>query len=105
MDESLIVGENCLKQSFSQNPNSCPIESHNNCLYLQNRLAKRYIEKLDVICPRQFERKQDMQMTAQQGHEEEETHGFMSCGFKGKIKQVDDHLEKFLLFTSSQVLV
>ncbi|ETN98501.1 hypothetical protein RFI_38990 [Reticulomyxa filosa] len=85
MDESLIVGENCLKQSFSQNPNSCPIESHNNCLYLQNRLAKRYIGKLDVICPRQFERGQ--------GYEEGETSGFVNCDFKGKIKQVDYHLE------------
>ncbi|ETO05423.1 hypothetical protein RFI_31973 [Reticulomyxa filosa] len=31
MDESLIVGENCLNQFLSQNPNSCPIEPHDNC--------------------------------------------------------------------------
>ncbi|ETO34973.1 hypothetical protein RFI_02101 [Reticulomyxa filosa] len=39
MDESLIVGENCLKQFLSKNPNSCTVEHHDNY----------------VICPRQFE--------------------------------------------------
>ncbi|ETO33062.1 hypothetical protein RFI_04045, partial [Reticulomyxa filosa] len=83
MDESLIVGENCLNQFLSQNPNSCPVKSHNNCLYSQNRLAKRYINELDVICPLQF----------QQGYEEGEIPGFVTCNFKGKVKQVNDHLE------------
>ncbi|ETO05420.1 hypothetical protein RFI_31977 [Reticulomyxa filosa] len=46
MDESLIVGENCLNQFLSKNPNSCPIEHHNNCLYSQSRVAKRYINEL-----------------------------------------------------------
>ncbi|ETO07803.1 hypothetical protein RFI_29587 [Reticulomyxa filosa] len=71
MNEILIVGENCLKQFINKNPNSCPIESHNNCLYLQNRLAKRYIGELKVICPRQFERGQNMQMTIQKGMKKE----------------------------------
>ncbi|ETN98631.1 hypothetical protein RFI_38861, partial [Reticulomyxa filosa] len=47
MDESLIVGENCLNQFLGQNPNSCPIEPHDNCLYSQSRMAKRYINELD----------------------------------------------------------
>ncbi|ETO09971.1 TRAF-type zinc finger family protein, partial [Reticulomyxa filosa] len=95
MDESLIVGENCLKQFFIQSPNSCPVESHDNCSYSQSRLAKRYISELDVICPRQFEQEQEqeLQMTTQQRHKERETPGFVSCNFKGKVKQIDDHLE------------
>ncbi|ETO06339.1 hypothetical protein RFI_31058 [Reticulomyxa filosa] len=32
MDESLIIGENCLKQFLRQNPNSCPVKPHDNCL-------------------------------------------------------------------------
>ncbi|ETN99642.1 hypothetical protein RFI_37828, partial [Reticulomyxa filosa] len=47
MDESLIVGENCLNQFLSQNPNSCPIEPHDNCSYSQSRVAKRCINELD----------------------------------------------------------
>ncbi|ETO18425.1 hypothetical protein RFI_18840 [Reticulomyxa filosa] len=82
MNELLIVGENCLKQFLSKNPNSCPVESHDNCLYSQSRLAKRYIGELDVICPRQFEY-------------EGETLIIVSCNFKGKIKQVNSHLENF----------
>ncbi|ETO35378.1 hypothetical protein RFI_01684, partial [Reticulomyxa filosa] len=95
MDESLIIGENCLKQFLNQNPNSCPIEPHDNCLYSQNRLAKRYINELDVICPQQFqqEREQQLQISTQKEHEEGDIPGFVSCNFKGKVKQVNDHLE------------
>ncbi|ETO00836.1 hypothetical protein RFI_36604, partial [Reticulomyxa filosa] len=95
MDESLIVGENCLNQFLSQNPNSCPVESHDNCLYFQSRVAKRCINELDVICPRQFEQEQEqqLQMSIHQGHKEGETPGFVNCNFKGKVKQVNNHLE------------
>ncbi|ETO02466.1 hypothetical protein RFI_34965 [Reticulomyxa filosa] len=97
MDESLIVGENCLNQFLSQNPNSCPIELHDNCSYSQSRVAKRYINELDVICPRQFrqeqEQEQQLKMSTQQEHIEGETPGIVSCDFKGKVKHVNDHLE------------
>ncbi|ETN97652.1 hypothetical protein RFI_39877, partial [Reticulomyxa filosa] len=58
----------------------------------------RYINELDVICPRQFQQEQEqeqqqLQMSTQQGHEEGETPGIISCDFKGKLKQVNDHLE------------
>ncbi|ETO00448.1 hypothetical protein RFI_36996, partial [Reticulomyxa filosa] len=81
IDKSLIVGENCLNQFLSQNTNYCPIEYHDNCLYSQSRLAKRYINELDVICPRQFQQEQG------------EISGIVSCDFKGKVKHVNDHLE------------
>ncbi|ETO02952.1 hypothetical protein RFI_34458, partial [Reticulomyxa filosa] len=85
MDESLIVGENCLTKFLSQNQNSCPIEPHDNCLYSQGRFAKLYINELDVICPRQFQQEQhQLRMLTQQGHEERETPGIINCGFKGK---------------------
>ncbi|ETO22733.1 hypothetical protein RFI_14460 [Reticulomyxa filosa] len=87
MDESLIIGENCLKQFLSQNPDSCPVTPHKNCLYSQNRLAKRYIGELLVTCARQFEQKDD------QENKVEDTSVPLCCDFKGTIKQVDDHLE------------
>ncbi|ETO36586.1 hypothetical protein RFI_00476 [Reticulomyxa filosa] len=94
IDEPLIVGENCLNQFLNQNPNSCPVEPHENCLYSQNRMAKRYINELDVICPRQFQQEQQqLQMSTQQGHEEGETPGIVTCNFKGEVKHVNDHLE------------
>ncbi|ETO03621.1 hypothetical protein RFI_33781, partial [Reticulomyxa filosa] len=92
MDESLIVGENCLTKFLIQNQNSCPIEPHDNCLHSQDRLAKRYINELDVICPRQFKQEQ-LQMSTQQGHEEGKAPGIVICDFKGKLKHVNDHLE------------
>ncbi|ETN97569.1 WD-40 repeat protein [Reticulomyxa filosa] len=90
VNELLIVGGNCLTQFLSQNPNSCPVEPHDNCMYSQNQMTKQYISELDVICPRQFAQRQ---MATQQGHKEGETPGFANCNFKGKVKQVNDHLE------------
>ncbi|ETO19563.1 WD-40 repeat protein, partial [Reticulomyxa filosa] len=81
-DELLIVGENCLKQFLSSNPNSCPVEQHDGCVYGKGRLAQRQISELIVVCPRQFEQEKDPQSPERS-----------SCDFKGKIKQVNDHLE------------
>ncbi|ETO36587.1 hypothetical protein RFI_00475, partial [Reticulomyxa filosa] len=36
---------------------------------------------------------QQLQMSTQQEREEGETPGIVSCDFKGKVKQVNDHLE------------
>ncbi|ETN97754.1 hypothetical protein RFI_39772, partial [Reticulomyxa filosa] len=95
MDESLTVGENCLNQFLNQKSHFCPVVPHDNCLYFQDRMAKRCINELDVICPRQFqqEQEQQLQMSTQQGHEEGETPGIVICDFKGKVKQLNDHLE------------
>ncbi|ETN97283.1 viral A-type inclusion protein, partial [Reticulomyxa filosa] len=47
------------------------------------------------ICPRKFqqEQEQELNISTQQGHEEGEIPGIVSCDFKGKVKQVNDHLE------------
>ncbi|ETO35866.1 hypothetical protein RFI_01197 [Reticulomyxa filosa] len=82
---------NCLNQFLSQNTNPCPVEPHNNCSYSQGRLVKRYINELDVICPRQFQHEQEqvqLQMPTQRGHEEGEIPVIVIFDFKGKVKQM-----------------
>ncbi|ETO36341.1 hypothetical protein RFI_00718 [Reticulomyxa filosa] len=91
-NESLIVGANCLKQFLSINSNSCPVQPHNGCLYSPSRVAQLHIGDLQVICPRQFQ--QDSQTTTQgQQLEEEEGNGKVTCDFKGKVKELNDHLD------------
>ncbi|ETO01624.1 hypothetical protein RFI_35816, partial [Reticulomyxa filosa] len=46
MEETLLAGEDCLKQVLSNNNNICPVQSHTNCKYAKNKLAKRYINDL-----------------------------------------------------------
>ncbi|ETO09799.1 G-protein beta WD-40 repeats containing protein [Reticulomyxa filosa] len=82
LDQSLVVGEYCLKQFLDKNPNSCPVESHDRCQYTKVRLAQRYINGLKVICPLQFE--QELQT-----HQKRK----VNCDFNGKIKELKDHLE------------
>ncbi|ETO31325.1 hypothetical protein RFI_05797, partial [Reticulomyxa filosa] len=89
MDESLIVGENCLK-NFLSNSNACPIEPHDGCQYFKVKAMQRQINELSVICPRQFQ--YDVQTVG--GNEEGQTAGTVMCDFKGKIKDLNDHLKQ-----------
>ncbi|ETO04430.1 WD-repeat protein [Reticulomyxa filosa] len=90
LNESLIVGANCLKQFLNTNPDSCPVQPHNNCLYSPNRAAQLCIGDLRIICPRQF--RQDSKGVIQRQQPEEEDDEKITCDFKGKIKELNDHL-------------
>ncbi|ETO23957.1 hypothetical protein RFI_13203 [Reticulomyxa filosa] len=80
-DEILIAGENCLKQLLINNNNTCPIQSHDGCQYSIIRSVRQLINDITVMCPRQFQRdlRQFKYVT-------------MTCNFKGKIKDLSDHL-------------
>ncbi|ETO02895.1 hypothetical protein RFI_34518, partial [Reticulomyxa filosa] len=92
LNESLIIGANCLQQFLSINPNSCPVQPHNGCLYSPSKAVQLCIGDLWVTCPRQY--RQDSQTTTQrQQPEEEEGDEKITCNFKGKIKELNDHLD------------
>ncbi|ETO15611.1 hypothetical protein RFI_21754, partial [Reticulomyxa filosa] len=46
IDESTIVGENCLKQFLKANLNSCPIQPHENIEYVRCAASQRHIDSL-----------------------------------------------------------
>ncbi|ETO16542.1 hypothetical protein RFI_20797, partial [Reticulomyxa filosa] len=54
-DEALIVGEKCLQLFLKKNKECCPIQPNHNCQYLKAKMPRNYIDKLQVICLRQFE--------------------------------------------------
>ncbi|ETO24131.1 hypothetical protein RFI_13027 [Reticulomyxa filosa] len=91
MDETLIAGENCLKQFLNNNPHACPVQPHDGCEYYKMKPMQRLINDLIVMCPRQFQ--QDLQTL--EGNEEGQTHGNTAviCSFKGKIKDLKGHLD------------
>ncbi|ETO14891.1 hypothetical protein RFI_22474 [Reticulomyxa filosa] len=89
VDESLIVGENCLRQYLNDNNNACPIQSHDNCIYSKNKQLQRQIGDLVVPCPRQFQQESGISNEIEEG----QTSEMIKCDFKGKIKEVGDHLD------------
>ncbi|ETO35006.1 WD-40 repeat protein [Reticulomyxa filosa] len=91
LDDTLVVGEKCLKQFLNTNPNSCPVQPHDDCSYSHSRLAQRHIGDLRVKCPRQFQ--QDAQTSTQGQQQEGEGNEKVACDFKGKIKELNNHLE------------
>ncbi|ETO15402.1 hypothetical protein RFI_21963 [Reticulomyxa filosa] len=92
VDESLIAGENCLKQFLSDNNNKCPVRSHNGCKYTKNKLAQRRIGDLTVKCPIQFQQNLKISGINEEGQSAEGTR--VMCDFKGQIKDLSEHLDK-----------
>ncbi|ETN99917.1 hypothetical protein RFI_37550, partial [Reticulomyxa filosa] len=74
IDESTIVGENCLKQFLKANPNSCPIQPHENVEYVRCTALQRHIDSL------------------KESQGQNERNKGIVCDFKGKIKELNDHL-------------
>ncbi|ETO00950.1 hypothetical protein RFI_36490, partial [Reticulomyxa filosa] len=91
LNESLIVGADCLKQFLHANPDSCPVQYHNDCLYSPSRAARLHIGDLRVMCPRQF--RQKSQTTTQGQQPGKEGNEKITCDFKGKMKELNDHLD------------
>ncbi|ETO07018.1 hypothetical protein RFI_30374 [Reticulomyxa filosa] len=89
MDEVLIAGEHCLKLFLENNNNSCPIQPHDNCQYSRNNAVRKYIDDLTVICIRQFE--QEIKIS-HKTEREGEIPGVIKCDFKGKLKDLNNHL-------------
>ncbi|ETO07616.1 WD-40 repeat protein, partial [Reticulomyxa filosa] len=100
MDETLIAGENCLKQFLINNNNTCPVQPHDNCQYSIIRPMKRQINDLTVICPRQFQ--QELQTSERNGEGQMSEYMTTMCDFKGKIKDLNDHLNKSCSLKLSQ---
>ncbi|ETO16652.1 hypothetical protein RFI_20687 [Reticulomyxa filosa] len=86
MDETLIAGENCLKQFLTENNNMCPVQPHDDCKYYKIKPLRLQINDLVVMCPRQFQ-----QELSTPGRIEEGKISKM-CDFKDKIKNLNDHL-------------
>ncbi|ETO17417.1 WD-40 repeat protein [Reticulomyxa filosa] len=82
MDELLIVGDNCLKQFLKDNQNSCPIAPHNNCKYSKSKPLQRFIGDLTES------------KTPSESEKEGETPGMIKCDFKGKLKELNSHLDQ-----------
>ncbi|ETO09239.1 hypothetical protein RFI_28149, partial [Reticulomyxa filosa] len=89
MDASPVVGEHCLKQFLNINPNSCPVQSHDGCIYAQTKIVQRCIDALKVVCPLQFQ--QDSQVSSQGEQQRGGENERVMCNFKGKIKDLNDH--------------
>ncbi|ETO15582.1 hypothetical protein RFI_21782, partial [Reticulomyxa filosa] len=88
--ESLTIGKACLKQYLSANKNFCPIQSHDGCRYIKSKAMQLYIDDLTVMCPKQFE--QDS--SPSEHYEQEQDSAMIKCDFKGKIKDLNEHLQK-----------
>ncbi|ETO06371.1 viral A-type inclusion protein [Reticulomyxa filosa] len=104
-EQVFLIGEKCLEMYLKQNNKKCPSEQHDHCEFSKNKVVRQSVSDLMVICPRQYDLNKDSQSdegTAKSGEKAEyekesnsnHSNPKRSCNFKGKIKDVKDHLDK-----------
>ncbi|ETO10287.1 hypothetical protein RFI_27090, partial [Reticulomyxa filosa] len=91
LKDGLIVGEDCLKNFCENNDNSCPTEPHE-CKPFKSKASKKFIGNLLIMCPKQFEQDKKILQGA-------ETCENIRCDFKGKLKDLQNHLDNECFFT------
>ncbi|ETO16415.1 hypothetical protein RFI_20927 [Reticulomyxa filosa] len=87
-----LVGEECLQTYLKQNNGKCPIGQHEHCDFSKNKMARQQVSDLLVICPRQYDLNIYLQSNGGRKSGEKEEYGKCNCNYKGKIKEMKDHL-------------
>ncbi|ETO10693.1 hypothetical protein RFI_26682 [Reticulomyxa filosa] len=114
-DKVYLIGEECVQKYLKQNNGKCPIQQHDHCEFSQNKIVRKFVSELLVICPRQFHlKKRQSNEGIKSGEKEEEYNKFelnsnsnlkCNCNYVGKIKDLKDHLDKSCDLISSQQII
>ncbi|ETO18423.1 hypothetical protein RFI_18842, partial [Reticulomyxa filosa] len=102
-EQVYLFGEECLQSYLKQSNGKCPIQQHDHCEFVKNKSSRQQISDLLVICPRQYDlkKKQSKEGTILGEKQEQEK----QCSYKGKIKEMKDHLDKSCQLISIQQVI
>ncbi|ETO00780.1 hypothetical protein RFI_36660, partial [Reticulomyxa filosa] len=109
-EQAYLFGEECLQNYLNQNNGKCPIGQHEHCEFSKNKSLRQQILDLLVICPRQYDLQnkklnQETNTGEKEGHKNESNWNLINqCNYKGKIKEIKDHLDKSCELISIQQL-
>ncbi|ETN99862.1 hypothetical protein RFI_37605, partial [Reticulomyxa filosa] len=104
IEQAHLVGEECLQMYLKQSNEKCPINNTNTTI-------RQQVSELLVICPRQYDMKQRQLKEGTVPGEEEEHENQSNwnskgqCNYKGKIKEMKDHLDKSCQLISIQQVI
>ncbi|ETO14629.1 hypothetical protein RFI_22741 [Reticulomyxa filosa] len=101
-EHAYLVGEECLQMYLKQNDGKCPIEQHDHCEFSRSKTVRQLVSELLVICPRQYELTKHAQSDegTKSGERGECEKG--NCDYKGKIRDMKDHLDSLCNLNSSK---
>ncbi|ETO08742.1 WD-40 repeat protein [Reticulomyxa filosa] len=107
-EQAYLVGEECLQMYLKQNNGKCPIRQHDHCEFTKGKIARQQVSDLLVICPRQYDLKKKQSKEGINIGEKEEIENESNCNstnqcnYKGKIKELKNHLDKSCQLISIQ---
>ncbi|ETO35649.1 DNA repair protein RecN [Reticulomyxa filosa] len=95
-DQVYLVGEQFLQKYLKQSNGKYLIQQHDHCEFSQSKTVRKSVCELLVLCPRQFNLKKEQIKIGEDGENwsESNPNSKNNCNFKGKIKDLKDHLDK-----------
>ncbi|ETO33618.1 hypothetical protein RFI_03483 [Reticulomyxa filosa] len=102
-EQVYLFGEECLQKYLKQSNGKCPIQQHDHCEFIKSKSLRQQVSDLLVICPRQYDLKKNKLKEGTITGEKEERGN--QCSYKGKIKEMKDHLDKSCQLTSIQHII
>ncbi|ETO26341.1 hypothetical protein RFI_10797, partial [Reticulomyxa filosa] len=96
--DALVVGGQCLMRYLNEHNGECPVGNHGLCNYVRGKAVRNFVDELVVICPRQFMSQETEKANVEMEEGTKITRGGPKvkhgCTFKGKIKEMKNHLER-----------
>ncbi|ETO05968.1 WD-40 repeat-containing protein [Reticulomyxa filosa] len=105
IEQAHLIGEECLQMYLKQNNGKCPIQQHEHCEFSKSKVIRQQISELLVICPRQYDLKKKQLKKGTISGEKEKEKEKDECNYKGKIKEMKDHLDKSCQLISIQQII
>ncbi|ETO34716.1 hypothetical protein RFI_02374, partial [Reticulomyxa filosa] len=102
-EQVYLFGDECLQRYLKKSNGKCPIQQHEHCEFSKNKIIRQQVSDLLVICSRQYDlkKKQSKEEIILGKKEEHEN----QCNYKGKIKEMKDHLDKQCQLISIQRII
>ncbi|ETO25213.1 WD-40 repeat protein [Reticulomyxa filosa] len=88
--DPIPVGELCLMQYLKEHNNQCPVGDHSPCKYRKAKAIRKFVDEFTVMCPLECAN-QSTQL--KEGSAITKTGTQQHCKFKGRIKDLKEHLE------------
>ncbi|ETO15343.1 hypothetical protein RFI_22021 [Reticulomyxa filosa] len=106
IETTYVIGEECLQRYLKQSNGKCPIGQHDHCEFSKSKIARQQVSDLLVICPRQYDlqkrQSKEGTNTGEKGWHGNET---SQCNYKGKIREIEDHLNNSCQLISTQHII
>ncbi|ETO07483.1 WD-40 repeat protein, partial [Reticulomyxa filosa] len=99
-EHAYLIGEECLHKYLRQNNGKCPIQQHEHCEFSKSKTIRQQISELLIVCPRQYNFLKKKELNKYNNWNSKK-----QCDYKGKIREIKEHLDKSCQLISIEQII